>query len=298
MAKIPGADGWRSSRRSFLRAGGGMAAAAALGQAGDTVAAKEASPPSEPDWSQSMGAGVVDHPYGKPSDFEKSVIRRNVPWLTATPELSVSFTPLQSLNGIITPNGLFFERYHAGRADIDPREHRLLIHGLVERPLVLTMDDIIRFPSVSRIHFIECPANGGMEWREAQLNSLQFTHGSWSCAEWTGVKLSTLLGRSWPEEESQMDHGGRCRRRAHEPQPAARQVSRRLPRRLWTKRRSAASRTGLSAAPSGSRLGGQCQREMAAPPQGRSPAVVLARRDVEIYRPYAQWKIARFHLGQ
>ena len=68
-----------------------------------------------------------------------------------------------------------------------------MIHGLVERPLILTMKDIVRFPSVSRIHFIECPANGGMEWRAAQLNSLQFNHGMISCAEWTGVKLSTLL---------------------------------------------------------------------------------------------------------
>ena len=97
------------------------------------------------------------------------------------------------MHGIITPNGLFFERYHAGRADVDPRQHRLMIHGLVERPLVLTMDDIMRFPAVSRIHFIECPANGGMEWRAAQLNSLQFTHGMIGCAEWTGVTLSTLL---------------------------------------------------------------------------------------------------------
>ena len=68
-----------------------------------------------------------------------------------------------------------------------------MIHGLVERPLVLTMKDIVRFPSVSRIHFIECPANGGMEWRAAQINSLQFNHGMISCAEWTGVRLSTLL---------------------------------------------------------------------------------------------------------
>ena len=68
-----------------------------------------------------------------------------------------------------------------------------MIHGMVDRPLLLTMQDIQRFPSVSRIHFIECPANGGMEWRAAQLNSLQFTHGMIGCAEWTGVKLSTLL---------------------------------------------------------------------------------------------------------
>ena len=100
---------------------------------------------------------------------------------------------MQDQTGIITANGLFFERYHGGRASVDPQQHRLMIHGLVERPLLLTMEDIKRFPSVSRIHFIECPANGGMEWRAAQLNSLQFTHGMVSCAEWTGVKLSTLL---------------------------------------------------------------------------------------------------------
>jgi sulfane dehydrogenase subunit SoxC len=183
--------GRHKSRRSFLRIGAAAAGGAVL--ANRAALAGDSSPPAEPDWTRAVGPGVVDRPYGQPSKFEKDVIRRNVPWLTATPQSSVSFTPLQSLDGIITPNGLFFERYHGGRADVDPRQHRLLIHGLVERPLILTMDDIMRFPSVSRIHFIECPANGGMEWREAQLNSLQFTHGMLSCAEWTGVKLSTLL---------------------------------------------------------------------------------------------------------
>ena len=184
------------ARRAFLKLSaaltGGLALAGA--KAADKAGGAEpASPPADPPWSQSMGAGVDDHPYGRPSDFEKSVIRRNVPWLTATTQSSVSFTPLQDLNGIITPNGLFFERHHSGRADINPDQHRLMIHGLVERPLILTMSDIVRFPSTSRVYFLECAANGGMEWRGAQLNSLQFTHGMVSCAEWTGVKLSTLL---------------------------------------------------------------------------------------------------------
>ncbi len=192
MSGLKRLAGQQKSRRSILRFGGAIAAGAIVGRAQDT-AAKDSAPPGEPAWSKVIGAGVVDRPYGRPSEFEKDVIRRDVPWLTATQQSSVSFTPLQSLQGIVTPNGLFFERYHAGRADVDPHQHRLLIHGLVERPLILTMDDIVRFPSVSRIHFIECPANGGMEWREAQLNSLQFTHGMLSCAEWTGVKLSTLL---------------------------------------------------------------------------------------------------------
>ncbi|HUD58184.1 MAG TPA: sulfite dehydrogenase [Acetobacteraceae bacterium] len=155
--------------------------------------ADDPSPPADPAWSQSLGPGVADRVYGVPSHFEKDVIRRDVPFLTATPESSVSFTPLQYQNGIITASGVFFERYHAGRPTVDPDKHCLMVHGLVDMPRRFTMGDIHRFPSVSRIHFIECPANGGMEWRAAQLNSLQFTHGMLGCAEWTGVPLSTVL---------------------------------------------------------------------------------------------------------
>ena len=193
LRKLAAPRGSLLGRRSFLGMGavltGGLALSARPGHAQFPIA----SPPADAPWSQSIGPGVVDRPYGKPADTEAGVIRRNVPWLTAGTESSISFSPLQDLHGIITPNGLFFERYHAGRPDVEPDQHRLMIHGLVERPLVLTMKDILRFPSVSRIHFIECPANGGMEWRAAQLNSLQFTHGMISCAEWAGVKLSTLL---------------------------------------------------------------------------------------------------------
>jgi sulfane dehydrogenase subunit SoxC len=189
-------------RRSFLRKGlvsaGGLllgGAGAALGGAKVARAASKENdlPPNVPPWTRQLGDPVVSRPYGKPSHFKKGIIRRNVPWLTVGRETSVSFTPLQDLHGTITPNGLFFERYHAGRPHVDPSKHRLMIHGLVKRPLLLTMDDLMRFPSVSVIHFLECPANGGMEWRGAQLNSLQFTHGMVSCAEWTGVRLSTLL---------------------------------------------------------------------------------------------------------
>ena len=179
-----------SGRRTFIKVGAALAGGALFSRAAQ---ANDAFPPKDAPWTQSLGPGIVDKPYGQPSPFVKDVIRRNVPWLTASKESSVSFSPIQDLSGIITPNGLFFERYHAGRPEVDPAQHRLMIHGLVDRPIVLTMRGIERFPSVSRIHFLECPANGGMEWRAAQLNSLQFTHGMVSCAEWTGVKLSTLL---------------------------------------------------------------------------------------------------------
>ncbi len=150
-------------------------------------------PPHVPEWSQALGDGVDVTPYGQPSTYENTVVRRNVPWLTATPESSISFTPLADLQGIITPNGLHFCRHHAGVADINPEDHRLIIHGLVDRQLMFTMADIKRMPAVSRIHFVECAANGGMEWRGAQLEAVQFTHGMISCCEWTGVKMSTLL---------------------------------------------------------------------------------------------------------
>ncbi len=181
----------QSGRRAFLTLGAAVAGGAVFGNG--IADAADSFPPNEPPWSLSPGPGVADRPYGQPSGYVKDVIRRNVPWLTATKESSVSFSPLQDLSGTITPNGLFFERHHAGRPDVDPQQHRLMIHGLVQRPLLLTVEDIARFPSVSHTYFLECPANGGMEWRGAQLNSLQFTHGMVGCAEWTGVKLSALL---------------------------------------------------------------------------------------------------------
>ncbi len=138
-------------------------------------------PPNVPDWSKTLGDGVAVRAYGLPSKHEKHVIRRTVPWLTATPESSVSFTPLHALDGIITPNGLCFERHHSGIAEIDPADHRLMLHGLVDKPLIFTLADVKRFPRVNRIHFLECAANGGMEWRGAQLNGCQYTHGMVHC---------------------------------------------------------------------------------------------------------------------
>jgi sulfane dehydrogenase subunit SoxC len=190
-----------TSRRSFLRTGlalggavgAGVGTGAFAGRA--TAAAPDAKnlPPNVPEWSQSLGDGVVSRPYGRPSKFEADVIRRDVEWLTASRQSSVSFTPLHQLEGIITPNGLGFERHHGGIAEIDPAEHRLMIHGLVEKPLMLTLEDIKRFPRVNRIAFLECAANSGMEWKGAQLNGCQFTHGMIHCVMYTGVPLKRLL---------------------------------------------------------------------------------------------------------
>ncbi|MEP6678319.1 MAG: sulfite dehydrogenase, partial [Betaproteobacteria bacterium] len=139
------------------------------------------------------GAPILASPYGVPSKFESKIERRESPGLTRTPQSSVSFTPLQNLFGIITPSGLHFERHHAGMPEIDPHQHRLMIHGMVANPRIFTMDDVLRFPSVTRIHFIECGANTGMEWGNVAVPTVQYTHGMLGCSEWTGVPLATLL---------------------------------------------------------------------------------------------------------
>ena len=177
-------------RRNFLKQGLTMLGAAGLAAGGSSAMA---APPELPPWSRKLGAGVLTNPYGSPSRYESHVQRRTVDWLTADRIAAISFTPLADLKGIITPSGVVFERFHAGLPEINPQEHRLMIHGMVERPIILSMDDLMRFPSVSMIRFLECPANGGMEWRGAQMDRLQFSHGMLACCEWTGVLLSTLL---------------------------------------------------------------------------------------------------------
>ncbi len=169
-----------------------MAFAAAARNAAATDAANSL-PPNVPDWSKTLGAPILASPYGVPSRYVANVKRRESPGLTRTPFSSVAFTPLQNLFGIITPSGLHFERHHAGVPDIDPGLHRLMIHGLLRNPRIYTLDDLMRFPAVSRIHFIECGANTGMEWGNVAVPTVQYSHGMLSCSEWTGVPLSTLL---------------------------------------------------------------------------------------------------------
>jgi sulfane dehydrogenase subunit SoxC len=111
------------------------------------------------------------------------------------PSLAInSKTPLNKLVGSITPTDLHYERSHAGVPDLDPGQHRLLIHGMVRKPLVLTVDDLEAMPSVSRVHFIECTGNGWENWKKADPTlTVQNTHGLISTNEWTGVPLRFLI---------------------------------------------------------------------------------------------------------
>ena len=209
----------RQGRRDFIRQAFTAAAAAAsvaatprLAQA--QVQASSASPPQPgsnsvppeggdphilnlPEHSRGLGRPVAMDGYGKPSRFEQNVQRRMSPGLTQTTQASVSFAPLQSLFGIVTPSGLHFERHHQGWWDVDPSQHRLMINGsdasLLKTAMVFTMDEVMRMPSVSRFHFIECGANTGMEWGNVAVPTVQYSHGMLSCSEFTGVPLRTLL---------------------------------------------------------------------------------------------------------
>lgn len=191
-----------AGRRSFLKGSlaGGVALAGAA-TAGRALAAGDPLITEVQDWNRYLGEGVDAKPYGMPSEFEAHVVRKNVPWLTSDAISSINFTPLHELDGIITPSGLCFERHHGGVAVIEPSAHRLMIHGLVDKPLVFTMADLKRFPRENRVYFLECAANSGMEWRGAQLNGCQFTHGMLHCVMYTGVPLKALLAEAGVKPE-------------------------------------------------------------------------------------------------
>lgn len=179
-----------ASRRGFLKLGAGAGAGLLAPVAAATPASD--APLEIPPWSTAPGEPVGWHPYGQPSDFERDVIRRSRR-ATPLPGANSSMTPLHALFGTITPTGLVFERHHAGIPMIDPARHRLAVHGRVERPLLLSMEDLVRFPSVTRTYFLECSGNTGSEWRGPGTQSVQMSHGLLSCCEWTGVPLSVVL---------------------------------------------------------------------------------------------------------
>lgn len=174
-------------RRIFLTHGAALIGAGSLG----LLAARPAASQEIPPWMRAPGLGMSA--YGERSPFESDVTRgvAAVPGTTGT---GASRTPLESLQGTITPSALHFERHHSGIPEIDPDAHRLLIHGLVERPLVFSMDALHRYPMVSRIQFIECSGNSRPNLSATPpQGSCGDIHGMVSCSEWTGVPLSILL---------------------------------------------------------------------------------------------------------
>lgn len=183
----------KTTRRKFLKtalAGAGAGVATALPARADEYITPAMTTPGRP------FSG-----YGMPSPHEAAVKRITRP-PGISPGTGASDTPLEHLEGIITPNGLHYERHHNGVPDIDPATHKLLIHGLVNKPLEFSVDALLRYPRISAIHFLECGGNsgalGGPQPVQASVGSI---HGLLSCAEWTGVKLGMLLDEAGVQPE-------------------------------------------------------------------------------------------------
>ncbi len=156
-------------------------------------ASSPADPPNIPPWMTQWGPYPSE--YGIRSPYERHVVR--------LPSDTSSRSPLADLHGTMTPNSLFFERHHAGIPEIDPAEHRLLIHGMVNTPTIFTVDDIKRFPATSVIYFHECSGNSGSEWREETIaETVQAGFGLLSQTEWTGVPLKTVLNEVGVDPEA------------------------------------------------------------------------------------------------
>ena len=175
-------------RRALL--GGGIAFAGALANgAASTGAAAE--PLQEPEWS--LEPGNVTPALQTPSRFEAKVVR-TLSDPKGDPRTQHARAPLQMLEGTITPNPVHFTILHSGIPDIDPEQHVLVIHGMVKQPLEFTVDALLRYPMVTRKHFVECGGNSAPMFSPEPIQAtVQALHGLSSCAEWTGVPLSTLL---------------------------------------------------------------------------------------------------------
>lgn len=181
----------RANRRRFLALGPALGALA-----GCSTDKKQSA--TEDDGPNLLGKPISE--YGQRSEYEKT--HRLKPD-TKTPEQASSKTPLADLHGMITPAALHFERHHSGVPSLDPDKHHLMIHGLVERPLLFTLAELKRLPSVSKIYFIECSGNSGSEWGSKPSPDAQSSHGLVSCSEWTGVPLSLLLEEAGLKKEAQ-----------------------------------------------------------------------------------------------
>ncbi len=182
-------------RRSFLAQG---AALVGSGLTLLTAQPVDAEPLAVPPWMKAPGTTMSA--YGSVSKYESSV-QRVVGGTPNVPGNGVSFTPHHRLHGTITPNSLHFERHHSGVPDIDPAAHELLIHGAVRRPLTFSVEALLRYPTVTRIHFLECAGNSGQNLgKQAPQAPCGVIHGLMSCSEWTGVPLSVLLDEAGVEK--------------------------------------------------------------------------------------------------
>ena len=142
----------RLSRRAWITTTSGVIAAGLVKTQSDAIKLVAQEAPSDP--TKVPGRLVSEVGTRAPAEQPKRLVR-------AQALSSSSRTPLADLMGTITPADLHFERHHAGIPDIQFEDHELLIHGMVERPMVFRMSELMRYPQVSRIRFLECSGNGG-----------------------------------------------------------------------------------------------------------------------------------------
>jgi sulfane dehydrogenase subunit SoxC len=179
-------------RRALLRAG--VIAAGIAGMGADIAQSADVIGADSPEWMKTPGHSFST--YGVPSKWQENV-KRAFTIAPGRPGTGSSRTPLELLDGTITPSGLHFERHHNGVPDIDPSRHQLMIHGMVKRRLAFSVEILMRYPMESRIHFIECPGNSGaLSQPQRQQATAGGLNGLVSCSEWTGVRLATLLGEA------------------------------------------------------------------------------------------------------
>lgn len=195
----PVAGGGLLDRRLFLQQGLRFSAITVAGSSSIQLSAANAAESAAPEmddqgrlpWMNKPGLPFTN--YGQPSPHEKEVVR----WISANTQVpgnGISWSPLQDLEGMITPNGLHFERHHNGIPEIDPAQHRLIIHGLVDQPLQFSIADLLRYPMQSRICFVECGGNSNAGWNKQPIQTaVGWFHGLASCSEWSGVPLRLLL---------------------------------------------------------------------------------------------------------
>ena len=190
-SKTPIAGNGLLDRRLFLQTGLALSLAPIVVQAS-----------YRPDYMSLPGAPL--NPYGKPSNFEDKVTRGGISSQPGTMGSGASRTPLQHLQGTMTPSGLHFERHHAGIPDIDPDQHTLTVHGKVRQPLRFSLHNLGRYPMVTFTKFLECSGNSAAALSEEALDvDCSRIHGLVSQSEWTGVPVSYLLDEAGLDPSAQ-----------------------------------------------------------------------------------------------
>jgi sulfane dehydrogenase subunit SoxC len=178
------------NRRTFLARGAAVTGVAAT--AGLATGANAQDLAGQP-WERVYGAGFTG--YGQPARFEQPVMRHIIrPYGDLAPGSGVALSPIERLEGIITPSSLHNVRNHSGTPDIDPKQHQLLLHGLVAKPLMFSIEALLGYPMTTRTYFLECSGNSNraLSPQPAQVPAGAM-HGNIACSEWTGIPLRMLL---------------------------------------------------------------------------------------------------------